>query len=285
MNGSAPVNGSPWAAVSPCSAACLAGGPPRVPLPVTLRRAAGFGAHLGGALAAGGRLGSGEQIRRRAAVLLADLGIRLDAPSGELAVPGAPTGTLVVANHISWLDVLALLAVQPATLLAKREVGSWPVVGTLVRRAGTRFIDRDGLRGLPGTVRELAALLRSGESVVVFPEGTTWCSVPGGPFRRATFQAALDAGAPVRPVTLAYTSLGAPTTLPAYVGEGTFAGSMRRVATARDLAVHVTAHPALDPAGHDRRSLAALAQAAVFRGPHERVAAHSGRQRLSPSGV
>ncbi|CAG6397730.1 1-acyl-sn-glycerol-3-phosphate acyltransferase [Streptomyces cocklensis] len=273
------MNAGPWAAVSPCSAACLGGHPRKAPPLVTLRRCTAFGAHLAGAVAAGRRLGSGEEVRRRAGGLLADLGIGLDGGRGGLAVAGVPTGTLVVANHISWLDVLALLAVQPATLLAKREVGRWPLVGTLVRRAGTRFIDRDGLRGLPATVRELAALLRSGESVVVFPEGTTWCSAPGGPFRRATFQAALDAGAPVRPVTLAYTRNGAPTTLPAYVGEGTFAGSLRRVATARGLTVHVTAHPALHPAGHDRRTLAALARAAVFPQPPAEVHPQLGHRR------
>lgn len=256
------MNGGPWAAVSPCSSACV-GAEAGAGRAVALRRYAAFGATLAGA-AAGRPPGPGEDVRRRAGRLLTDLGIRLACEAEELAVPGATTGTLVVANHISWLDALALLAVQPATLLAKREVGQWPVVGTLVRRAGTRFIDRDGLRGLPDTVRELAALLRSGQSVVVFPEGTTWCSAPGGPFRRATFQAALDAGAPVRPVTLTYTCQGAPTTLPAYVGDGTFAGSLRRVAGARGLSVLVTAHPALQPYGHDRRSLAALARTAVF---------------------
>jgi 1-acyl-sn-glycerol-3-phosphate acyltransferase len=258
--------GSAWAAVSPCTPACVADDPPGAGAgrALTVRRYAAFLATLAGAAAAGKRLGEGDELRARARSLLADLGISLSCETDGLAVPvPARTGTLVVANHISWLDVLALLAVQPATLLAKREVGQWPVVGTLVRRAGTRFIDRDGLRGLPETVRELGALLRSGESVIVFPEGTTWCSVPGGPFRRATFQAALDAGAPVRPVTLTYARQGAPTTLPAFVGEGTFADSLRRVAATRGLSVRVTPHSTLHPTGHDRRSLAALAHAAV----------------------
>jgi 1-acyl-sn-glycerol-3-phosphate acyltransferase len=232
---------------------------------VTARRYAALAATLAGTAAAGRRIGVGEDLQRRAGLLLADLGVSLlcDAERLAVPVPGAGPGTLVVANHTSWLDVLALLAVQPATVLAKREVGRWPVVGTLVRRAGTRFIDREDPRGLPDTVRELGALLRSGESVIVFPEGTTWCSLPGGPFRRATFQAALDAGAPIRPVTLTYSCHGGPSTLPAYVGDGTFAASLRRVAAARGLSVRVSPHTALYPSGHDRRSLAALAHAAV----------------------
>jgi 1-acyl-sn-glycerol-3-phosphate acyltransferase len=260
------VSTSAWAAASPCTAACVTGDRPvaRASRAVTARRYAAFAAAVARA-AAGKRLGEGEELRRLARSLLAALGVSLSYEAAGLTapVPGTGTGTLIVANHISWLDPLVLLAVQPATLLAKREVGRWPVVGTLVRRAGTRFIDRGSPRELPDTVRELSALLRSGESVVVFPEGTTWCSAPGGPFRRATFQAALDAGAPVRPVGLVYTCHGAPTTLPAYVGDGTFAASLHRVATARHLSVRVTPYPALHPPGHDRRSLAALAHAAV----------------------
>ncbi|MFG1805615.1 lysophospholipid acyltransferase family protein [Streptomyces sp. NPDC049040] len=261
------MSGSPWSAVSSCTEACVTGNSPQTGpgRALTLRRYAALAATLAGTAAAGRRLGAAEEVRRRARLLLADLGVTLLCEADGLAVPvpGAGTGTLVVANHISWLDVLALLAVQPATVLAKREVGQWPVVGTLARRAGTRFIDRGRPRDLPVTVRELGVLLRSGETVIVFPEGTTWCSAPGGPFRRATFQAALDAGAPVRPVTVSYSCRGGPSTLPAFVGEGSFAASLRRVAAARGLTVRVTAHPALQPSGHDRRSLAALAHAAV----------------------
>ena len=279
------MSGTLWSASSPCTTACLTQDPPRqaVSPAVTARRYAAFLATLAGAAAAGQRLAEEDELRLRAGSLLADLGICLVCDADGLAVPAPDTGigTLIVANHISWLDVLALLAVQPGMLLAKREVGEWPLVGTLVRRAGTRFIDRGSPRELPNTVRELAALLRSGESVIVFPEGTTWCSSPGGPFRRATFQAALDAGAPVRPVTLSYASHGAPTTLPAYVSDGTFVGSLHRIAAARGLSVRVTAHPALSPAGHDRRSLAALAhdvvsgQRAAIPAPTRRPLTHA----------
>ena len=93
---------------------------------------------------------------------------------------GRRDGVLVVANHLSWIDVLALAAVAPVRPLAKREVGEWPFIGRLARRAGALFVDRAGLRALPGTVAELAAALRAGDAVAVFPEGTTWCGRRGG---------------------------------------------------------------------------------------------------------
>ncbi|WP_336053010.1 lysophospholipid acyltransferase family protein [Streptomyces sp. CA2R101] len=197
------------------------------------------------------------------------LGTANGAGPGTAKGPGP--GTLIVINHISWLDILALLAVEPVTLLAKREVGTWPVVGGLARRAGTHFIDRTSPRRLRHTVREVSELLGSGRSVAVFPQATTWCTADRGSFRRATFQAALDAGAPVRPVTLHYTQQSLPSTVAAFCGEDTFAASLRRVLAARDLAIRVTAHPVLNAADGfwDRRELADRAARAVLGGRPE----------------
>ncbi|WP_199431134.1 lysophospholipid acyltransferase family protein [Qaidamihabitans albus] len=210
-----------------------------------------------------------EPVDVRARRVLAALDVRLDADTDRLAVPGEH-GTLIVANHVSWLDIVALLAVEPAALLAKREVAGWPLLGPMAREAGTLFVDRWALRKLPGTVAEIAARLRSGRPVAVFPEATTWCSAPGGVFRRAVFQAALDAGAPVRPVTLDYRQDGAPSTVAAFVGEDNLARSLGRVARARELTVRLRAHPELPPEG-DRRSLAERARRAVLAAEPARV--------------
>uniref|UniRef100_UPI0015EF42BC lysophospholipid acyltransferase family protein n=1 Tax=Streptomyces albidus (ex Kaewkla and Franco 2022) TaxID=722709 RepID=UPI0015EF42BC len=191
------------------------------------------------------------------------LGISLDAVGGPLRVPDTATGTLIVANHVSWLDVVAALAVEPVPLLAKREVAGWPVIGALSRRAGTRFVDRDALRELVGVVRELTTHLERGGSVMVFPQATTWCTAPGGPFRRAAFQAALDAGAPVRPVAIDFSQHGGISRAASYVGDDTLEASVRRVAVSEGLVARVTACAPLQPNGHDRRSLAAAAYAAV----------------------
>ncbi|WP_306337573.1 1-acyl-sn-glycerol-3-phosphate acyltransferase [Streptomyces sp. KL118A] len=257
---------SAWTVDRGCPASCAADPDPRVSLGELARRYATLTYALTRAVARGDRLAEPSALRAEARAVLGALGVGVEAQgAGPLSVrpEGAGgVGTLVVANHISWLDVIALLAVEPVSVLAKREVGQWPVVGALARRVGTRFIDRDGSpRGLPVLVAELADSLRAGVSVLVFPQATTWCSVPGGRFRRAAFQAAADAGAPVRPVTVEYRQGGAPSTAAAFLGEEDFTASLRRVAGARCLSVRVTAHAPLW--GTDRRMLADAARRAV----------------------
>ncbi|MER5876119.1 MULTISPECIES: lysophospholipid acyltransferase family protein [unclassified Streptomyces] len=174
-----------------------------------------------------------------------------------------PTGgLLIVANHISWLDIPLLAAVRPARMLAKTEVRGWPVVGAVAARGGTLFIDRDRLRALPGTVERIAGALRGGAAVVVFPEGSTWCGRAQGRYRRAVFQAALDAGTPVQPVRVRYRFAdGTASTAPAFVGADALLTSLWRVVSARGLVAEIDLGPTLAPDDHtDRRTLAAAAQ-------------------------
>ncbi|MFI6327775.1 lysophospholipid acyltransferase family protein [Micromonospora chersina] len=264
-----------WRPASGCGPGCLpAATPPDVSLPRRAGRLLGvLGMLLAGVglaallplLSAGGRRAA---LRGWARWTLRALGVRL-LVRGRL-----PRGrALLVANHVSWLDVLAVLAVAPARMLAKREVRDWPVVGALAAAAGTVFVDRSRPRDLPGTVGRVAGALRAGHSVAVFPEGTTWCGAAGGcrpgrGFRPAVFQAAVDAGAPVVPLGLGYRYAGDPSTLPAFLGEETLWESARRVLAARDLTVAVTVAAALHPAGGaDRRALARAAESAIQPAP------------------
>lgn len=193
-------------------------------------------------------------LRPVARVMLASLGVRL---RWRGALPRA--GTLLVANHVSWLDIVALLAVSPVRLVAKCEVRGWPGIGALAAVTGAIFVDRTRPKTLPATVAEIAGALRAGRSVAVFPEGTTYCGARRGRFRPAMFQAAVDAGAPVVPVSITYDS-----TAPAFVGDDTLWSSVRRVAGLRGTTVTLIGAPALRPAaGADRRSLARAAQASV----------------------
>jgi 1-acyl-sn-glycerol-3-phosphate acyltransferase len=177
---------------------------------------------------------------------------------------------LLVANHVSWIDTLVVLANTPARLLAKHEVGGWPVIGRVARTLGTVFVDRARPTALPGTVRRVSDVLAAGGVVAVFPEGTTWCGRTGGRFRPALFQAAIDAGVPVVPVRLAFTVAGEPTTVVAFLGEDTLFASVRRVAAARGLTVTMRTYPMLHPtAGVERwtaRRTLARAAGAVLGG-------------------
>jgi 1-acyl-sn-glycerol-3-phosphate acyltransferase len=166
---------------------------------------------------------------------------------GELTVtPGR--GSLVVTNHVSWLDIVAVNAVRPMRAVAKREIASWPVIGRLTTAAGTVFLDRERLRTLPATVAALTAALCDGSLVNVTPEGTTWCGSDLGRFRTAMFQAALDAGVPVRPVALRFLVGGRETAAPAFLGDETLLDSVRRVARLRGLVLEVVVLDEIAPA-------------------------------------
>jgi 1-acyl-sn-glycerol-3-phosphate acyltransferase len=113
-------------------------------------------------------------------------------------------------------------------------------------------------------VAEVTAALRAGAIVAAFPEGTTWCGASSGRLRPALFQAAVDAGRPIVPVTLAYRIDGRRTTAPAFVGPETLLTSLRRVIAVRVLEVSVVAASALHPVEPaDRRVLARVAESAV----------------------
>ncbi|GGZ06075.1 1-acyl-sn-glycerol-3-phosphate acyltransferase [Streptomyces nitrosporeus] len=185
-------------------------------------------------------------------------------------------GELVVANHISWLDVLLVASVFPARMVAKAEIRHWPLLGPLAALGGTLFVDRDRLRTLPGSVRAMAGALRGGSRVAVFPQGSTWCGRgPGGPFRPAAFQAAIDAGAAVRPVRISYRTTGPDAAgAAAFVGDDPLTASLWRVVTAAGLTAEISVLPPL-PAGSGpgRRALARAAQRAVDSDSANRPAA------------
>jgi 1-acyl-sn-glycerol-3-phosphate acyltransferase len=202
--------------------------------------------------------------RAFAGAVLAVLGIRHEA-TGQLPVGRG----LLAANHVSWLDILVVLAHVPARLLAKCEVRDWPGVGRLAAAVGTLFVDRSQPRALPATVAGVAAALRGGAVVAAFPEGTTWCGRSVGRFRPAIFQAAVDARVPVVPVTLRFTLAdGTGTTVVAFLGNDNLFASFRRVVATRGLHVSLRAHPALYPVpGASRRALARAAAAAAYEVP------------------
>ncbi|MFF9275687.1 lysophospholipid acyltransferase family protein [Streptomyces griseosporeus] len=275
---------SGWLPSAPCTpGACVRATARATAVPRAVLRLTGVVALLlaGIALAPLGARIPARAVRAWCRWLVRAAGVRVRI-TGTAAPRG---GLLLVANHISWLDVPLLAAVRPARMLAKREIRHWPVAGALAARGGALFIDRDRLRTLPATVDRIAAVLRAGGTVAVFPEGSTWCGRAQGRFRRAVFQAALDAGACVQPVRLRYRSGdGGTATAPAFVGEDALLASVWRVAVSRGLVAEVDVRPALAPAAHpDRRALARAAQRACADAPERWHAAHTARVGEGPS--
>ncbi len=250
-----------WAPRSPCTPSCLpAEGATRAGRVRVAARLTGLVAVLLAAVVGVPLLPA----RRRERWLRACSRAALRAAGVELRVTGGtrPGPALVVANHVSWIDVLALHAVAPVRMLAKREVRGWPVIGGLAQRTGAVFVDRASLRALPATVAATADALRGGATVGAFPEGTTWCGAAAGPFRRAAFQAAIDAGADVRPVAIMFRLVdGTPARAAAFVGSQSLLESLLRIVALPGLRCEVTVLPAVR--GRDRRELAARAAAAI----------------------
>lgn len=274
------MNRHAWFPTSPCGPGCRTGGEPRVGLVRAATRLAATALVLVASLPVV-LLGRAVFVRAVFRLVLLALGVRL-VVTGADRLAGRGRGGLVVTNHVSWLDPVALGAVRPMRALAKKDIRAWPVLGGLIAAAGTVFVDRERLRRLPGTVRELATVLRGGALVAVCAEGTTWCGSDLGRFAPAPFQAAIDGGVPVIPVALRYRIAGGPVTpAPAFLGDETIVESIRRVVRLRGLVVDVVILDELAPGrAPDRRTLAALTRASLAC-----ELGHSGRYVREPGRI
>jgi lyso-ornithine lipid O-acyltransferase len=115
----------------------------------------------------------------------------------------AAGGHVIVANHVSWLDIFVLLAAEPTRFVSKSEVRNWPVAGWLAGALGTFYIRRGKGAAAP-LVERLVPYLQQGGVVVIFPEGTTSDGRQVLPFHARLFAAAVESGVAVQPAALRY---------------------------------------------------------------------------------
>lgn len=186
--------------------------------------------------------------------MLACLGIKL-------VVTGQPARTgpmLLVANHISWLDITSLHAARYCRFVSKADVRQWPVIGALAAGVGTLFIERESRRDAMRAVNHMADSLRNGDVLAVFPEGTTSDGVSLLPFHANLFQAAISANAPVQPVAMQFIdrASGQRSLAPCYINDDTLMGSIWRTLTAPALCAVVTFGEPQSAQGRDRRTWA-----------------------------
>lgn len=207
--------------------------------------------------------------RRWSEQLLGMLGVRLES-SGA----GLPPGCLVVANHVSWLDIYAINAAHPVAFVSKAEVRSWPLIGWLAANTDTIFLMR-GSRGHAKIINaEIAELLASGRCAAIFPEGTTSDGSELLHFHAALLQPAIEVGRPIVPLALSYHAPDGQRSLaPAYAGETTMLQSLWAVVSEPELRVRVAIAPAIasqDEAGDKvhRRAIAEAARTSIALSLH-----------------
>jgi 1-acyl-sn-glycerol-3-phosphate acyltransferase len=190
--------------------------------------------------------------------LLGICGVSLEQHGAALA------HVLVVANHVSWLDIFVINALHPCRFVAKAEIRAWPVLGWLVAQAGTVFIARGNRRDLRLAFKGLVASLELGHRVAFFPEGTTAAQGSLMPFHANLFEAAIDAKVMVQPYALEYLDAhGALHASVDFVGDMSFSSSIVAILSGAPVRARLLCLPALEARGAHRRDLAALAQQAV----------------------
>jgi 1-acyl-sn-glycerol-3-phosphate acyltransferase len=206
-------------------------------------------------------------IRAWSRLLLALCGVRLRLAGlpllPEIARTGIGSGSrgrLLLANHVSWLDVFAIHAALPSRFVAKSEIRRWPLLGLLVTLVGTLYIERGRRHAVHTMNHQVREKLQRGETVAVFPEGTT---TDGGallPFHANLIAPAIDVGAECWPVALRYTQNGAPSRAAAFVGDMSLPASLWNILRARRLQVEVAfLQPVRSDDGSSRHHIAEAA--------------------------
>jgi 1-acyl-sn-glycerol-3-phosphate acyltransferase len=185
----------------------------------------------------------------------------------HLTVTGTPNANaLIVANHSSWLDIVVIDSVQPAAFIAKAEIARWPVVGLLVARSGTLFIERGKRSAVHAVLQDAVARLKAGSCVAVFPEGTTNDGKSLLPFHGNLMEAAIRGKVLVQPLAISYRN-GRGELCPSvsFVGQTTFVGSLFRVLADSDIRVHVEVLETQISVGSTRHTLATDARLAIAK--------------------
>lgn len=166
----------------------------------------------------------------------------------QVVFKGAPRMTgpvLLVANHVSWIDIFVLNSARATSFVAKREIRSWPVIGWLAAGAGTLFIERGQRHAVHAMGESMQARFRLGDAVGLFPEGTTSEGFALCPFHASLFEPARLAAVDIQPVALRFLQHGERSGFAAFVGEETLVANLWRVLGATGLSVEAVFLPVL----------------------------------------
>lgn len=195
--------------------------------------------------------------------LLTIMGVRLSLAGLRKSYSERPL--MLVANHVSWLDIFVIDAVVASRFVAKAEVRRWPVLGWLCARVGTFFIERAKRHDTARVNHAAGAALRAGEVVAVFPEGTTTDGSRVLKFHASLLAPALEAGATIQPVALRYERRdGALCTEAAYDGDRSLWDALVGIVSEPEVVARVSFLEPMSAAGNHRRELAHRAREAIL---------------------
>jgi 1-acyl-sn-glycerol-3-phosphate acyltransferase len=187
-------------------------------------------------------------------------GLPLPPAIARTGIEPGSRGRMLLANHISWIDPFALNASVPSRFVAKAEIRAWPLLGTLVTLVGALYIERGRRHAVASANHRVRERLKDGETVAVFPEGTTTDGRSLLPFHSNLVAPALEVGAECWPVAVRYTEDGAPSTAAAFIGEMSIVTSLWNLLVARRLQIEVAFLEPVPTAGNrDRHHVAEAA--------------------------
>jgi 1-acyl-sn-glycerol-3-phosphate acyltransferase len=169
---------------------------------------------------------------------------------------------LVVANHVSWLDIPVIGGILPVSFLSKAEVRDWPLIGWMSQVAGTLFIERGNHQSRLIT-DAIHGHIEQGGNVLFFPEGTTSDGNEVRRFHPRLFAAAQNSGAPIQPVAIRYRPAAGGEPVAAFIGDERFLPHLLRVLAEPEILVEVHFCPPLPGSGSDRKTLAATTREAI----------------------
>ena len=187
----------------------------------------------------------------------------------HLRVIGQPVRSgpaLIVANHISWLDILVIHAARYCRFVSKSDIRDWPLLGALATGSGTLYIERTSRKDALRMVHDMARAMREGDVLAVFPEGTTSDGLTLLPFHANLIQSAIEAEAPVQPMSLRFVDSGSGATslAPCYIGDDTLIGSVWRTLRSPAITAVVCFGEPQAADGRDRRQWAVDLRQAVL---------------------
>lgn len=172
--------------------------------------------------------------------------------------------SMLVSNHISWLDIVAIAASSPVTFVSKADLKSWPMVGQLAKSSGTVFIKRGSLFSMHQTMTQLVDILECNRNIIFFPEGTTTTGENVKRFNSGLFETAYKSGSPVQPVAISYYRNCLPERDAApYVDDDHFMKHLWTHLYHGKLLVQIDFLDEIQPAKHSRRILADLCHARI----------------------